>query len=213
MELKSPEVAALRDGLIAELDGAVKFQPMLDSMAMEELENLVITKGDSPEAIEVMVTEKVLARRDEMLTLAQAEHAKFIAKLRDEIANDPDQCGYAGMSDEQIADAMMREVEVTESRTGPSEMEGIVADVTGSLAYNQGGFLVTKDGNVLDQAGLQALIDAKVADSKKPVEELKTPSERTVVVRVKQAPCWRVIAGVKYGRNIVRAKEITEARS
>lgn len=163
-----PDVLAdTRDALIARLDGAVKFQPILEAMLAEELDKLPLAEvaGKDAGAVEALAADAVDKRQDEALAIAQAGHARFLAALRKELADDPDARGYAAMSADQVADEMTRQIEVEE-------------DVA----------ILDRDGN-------------------------PTGKTRKAVTRVRPAPCWRVIRGIPYGRNVVRAKEIEEARA
>lgn len=208
------ELAQMRDELIAQRDGAVKFEPMIEVLLARAIEDLPLseTGNKSREQIVALAVPVVAGKRAEILAAAEREHAKFIAQLRTELQTDPDGRGYAGMTDEEIAAEMTEELEVTEDQLAPSEMEQLVTGVRSSLAVMEGSFAITRDGRVLDHAGLQAEIDAAIIATRKTREELIAPRTVERVAGTRPAPCWRVIGGVQYGRNLVRIEEIREAR-
>ena len=213
MDAATEILAGKRDALIVLLDGAVKFQPMLDAMAAEERAKLPLDLVVGKSASEIDAIAAANVDQEKALALAQEEHAKFIAQLREELRTDPEKRGYAGRSVEEIADEMMIEREVKEDRPAPSLMSGIVNDVLGALIVRPDNLAIDANGRILNEgyADLQAAIDAKVAKSGQAAEALAAAGVEAVVVGMQPAPCWRVIRGVKYGRNAVRVKEIEEA--
>lgn len=202
--------------LVGQLDGAVKYTPMLLDIAeaaskavpLAELKDKTFEEQQALRAAaEAAAIENSLVV---VLAVAQENHDRFIAQLRQEIATDPDGRGYAAMTPEQVAEAMGQEIKITEPIASSTPRRRIVGNVLGSLISRPENLLIGPDGTVLsDHPGLQALIDKACTDSGLTAEELDTP-EQERVVEVKPAPFWRVTKGVKYGRNVVRAKEVEE---
>lgn len=200
----------LRDSLIADLDGAIKFQPMLEKMAAEELAKipLVDVKGKTPDELQAMVEKAVEGRRDEALAIAQQENQAFIDNLRAEIRNDPDKRGYSGMTPEQICEEMSRELPITENQEGPSPREQFVDTLLAQIKAKYPGFIVLKDGTTILNEQVQGWINLAAQGAGNPSAD---PSVVEVVTGYRPAPVWRVITGIMFSRNVIRVEEIAEA--
>lgn len=209
------QLIEMRDRLIAQFDGAVIFQSIIEGMIAEEKSALILTSGKdiTIQAVEKTVADRVLTRETEALALAQEQHDTFIQQLRTEITDDPDERGYANMTDEEIAAEMMKERPVVEQRSGFSEMQGIINRVLENLAVRPTNIAIDAKGNILmDNFGpLQVLLDGEIQKAGDR-DALAQPVLVSVQIGIKSAPCYRVSKGVKYGRNSIRVEEIVEAR-
>ena len=213
----TPALAEMRDSLIAELDGAIKFQPILEQLSLEAIGAVPLeamrnlSKEAAATVLAAAIDDAVLGKRAEILAMAQAEDAKYVEQLRAEIVNDPDKRGYAGMTPEQIVDEMAREIIVKEPVPGRTRLRDIVQGVLKTLIERPENIMIGPDGTVLsDHPGLQALIDKAIEDSKLTAEQLAESTE-TTIVSVRNAPWSRVARRVKYVRNIVRIEEVRRA--
>lgn len=196
------DIDELRDSLILSLDGAVKFEPMLADLARAEFEKLPIStiKGTEPAALASMIERSLEGRREAILAEAQDGHDRFIAQLRAELQSDPDGRGYAKMTPEEIASEMVREIEVVEERDEtPRE---IVRRVLSGYVKLPADLAIREDG-AADNAPPDLDLDIQ--------QSLQKPHRVMTITGVRQAPCWRVICGIPYGRNVVRVQEIIEA--
>lgn len=214
----------LRDRLISLLPGtgAVKIQPMLDDAFARALDSATFTKEQlqekTREEIHAMTLDSFLAvegLEKDLIALAQAEDAKFIEQIRVELQIDPDGVGYGGMNSAEIALEMAREHELREDRDGPSAMQGIIDRVLNGLAVRPTNIAIDAKGRILSSGfdGLQALLDAAIDVAGGDRDVLAQPAIVSVIREVKPAPYWRVAAGVKHARAVVRVEEIERARA
>lgn len=168
--------------------GAIKFSPMLDDMVTVD-----------EEAASAGHQASVLAQA---MAFAREHHQTVIARLREHIA-DP---RYAGMSTEQICDALLERERVPVP--GRTPMQDIVAEVLAKIPARPVDLLVTDEGES-NNPFVQQMLDAAVAKSGKTRDELLLRED--AYLEVGPVPWTTVVDGIPYARNVPKIDLIREA--
>lgn len=94
------QLESTRDALIAQKNGAIKYQPMLEDVQRGQ-GPLAMHKDSEADDIQAAVA-----------AFADAAHKTAIERLRYELANDPDEAGYKGKAVEEIQALLMEQIPV-----------------------------------------------------------------------------------------------------
>ena len=143
------------------------------------------------------------------------EHkAELIANLKKEIEADVDG-RYAGKTPAELVDLINNNIkgDVGVTRVvDENPIKTIVKEVIDEC-FVVGGIIIDPNGMVIGTTELQALIDARVAETMKTKEELKDPVTEvtTEYKKIADAPVFRIIMGIPEAPNVVTEEDIINA--
>jgi hypothetical protein len=149
--------------------------------------------------------------KTQIIADAKRYHDTAVARLRDELTNDPEDIGYAGKTAEEIQFLLTHKKEFVGDAEGPTPMQKIIDQVLAELVTRPIDLVIFKDGTVEGHLEISNRIGVLAGQSGLSDAELNAPTVIQQVVKTVEPRVGAIWGGIPYCENVPSIDVINEA--